>query len=218
MHVPSSRQPRPATLSCVAALVLLFGSFACARDTSVRQRLVYPQAVDAVKRILVVPFENLTPFPEGGIIVSDLVADELRGWMGFEVIGRHQVETQTRRGDISLPLHWSRAEALQFARLLRADAVLYGNLLEYGYLREHRGVTERGTFGVTLRLVSAESGKLIWSGSLTGSGGSDFRVSRPPLTDVSRKTLRQAFARMFEAYDAYRLERQRQRETEGEAS
>lgn len=193
----------------LALVFLVVEATGCASSRQARQRLLYPQAFDQVERILVVPFENLTPFPEAGLIIADLMADELRAWQGYELRDRHTVESLARKGEVSLPMHWGRAEAVRFARRLGVDAVMFGTVVEYGYLREHRSVSELATVALTARLASAESGRVIWSGTMLGTGGSDLNPNRPPLSDVSRRTMALAFGRMFDAYNAYRNERAR---------
>ena len=195
----------PATgLFCLALVV------GCTKSVRVDERLFYPQTFDVVKRIQVVPFENLTPFPEAGLIVSDLVADEMRAWQGYEVQDRHAIEARARSGEYALPLHWGRPEAVKFGRALGADLVVSGTILEFGYLREHRGLTERATFAVVARLVSTQSGRVIWSGTMLGTSGSDLSPTRPPLMDVTGNVLENAFAKLFRSYETYRELQQKQ--------
>ncbi len=182
-------------------LVMVTG---CARQIHISEHLFYPQTFDVAKRILVIPFENLTPFPEAGLIVSDLVADELRAWQGYEVFDRHVVEGRARTGEYALPLHWSRAEGVRFGRHFNADAVVVGTIVEFGYLREHRGLTETATFALAARIVSTQSGRVIWSGTMLGTAGSDLSPSRPPLMDVTGEVLQLAFGRLFKSYEMYR--------------
>lgn len=193
------------TIRCGVGVVLVsLLALGCARSTVVRQALFDPQAYDSVRHMMVVPFENLTPFPEAGLIVSDLVADELRAWQGYRIDDRRELEARARDGEFALPLHWGRGEAIRFARALGADAVAYGTVLEYGYLREHRSVSEQAAFAVVLRVASTSTGRVLWSGTLLATGGGDLGTSRPALVDVSTRALRQGITEMFEAYTLYR--------------
>ena len=75
----------------IAILVMALLVGGCASSTHVRDALYYPQALADIKSVLVVPFENLTPFPEAGLIVADLMAEEFRAWQGYEIRDRHHV-------------------------------------------------------------------------------------------------------------------------------
>jgi hypothetical protein len=178
---------------------------------TVRERLAFPQTLDVAKRILVVPFENLTPFPEAGLIVADAMADELRAWQGFEILDRHAAEGRARSGEVALPLHWNRAEAVRFGRAARADIVVFGTVHEFGYLREAKGLTERATFAAVARMASTQSARVVWDGSLVASGGGELATGRPPLIDVSRSAIEEALRRVFESYEDYRVARDQEK-------
>lgn len=186
------------------AFACLLIASGCTKSATVRDTMFYPQAFANLERMLVVPMENLTPFPEAGLIVSDLIADELRAWQGYDIRDRHNIEQIARGGAEPLPLHWNRAEAIKFAKLLDAKAALFGTITEFGYLREHRGLTELATFAVVLKIVNVESGRVLWSGTLLGTGGSNLTTGRPPLMDVSSNTVQAALRNLFGAYEKFK--------------
>lgn len=192
----------------IFSMMFLLFSNGCAKSAIVRDSMFYPQAFANLDKVLVVPFENLTPFPEAGLIVSDLIAEEMRAWQGYDIRDRHNIEILARSGGEPLPVHWTRADAIKFGRLLEAKAVLYGTILEFGYLREHRGLTELATFAVVAKIVSTESGRVLWSGTLLGTGGSSLSAGRPPLMDISSNAVQAALKSLFTAYDKYRTGQQ----------
>lgn len=154
--------------------------------------------------MLVVPLENLSPFPEAGAIVSDLVVDELRAWQGYDLLDRRRIEALVRDGELAMPLRWGAPEALRFARRLGADLVLTGTVVEYGYLRESGDPGETAAFALVLRVLSADTGRVVWSGTVSGARGGELGAGRPPLTEVSRDALGRAFARMHGAISHWR--------------
>ncbi|RMF17550.1 MAG: hypothetical protein D6761_04060 [Candidatus Dadabacteria bacterium] len=186
---------------CLAVAVVLSGCASTAKSTGT---LYFPQAFNEMRTVLVVPFENLTPFPEAGLIVADLLAEELRVWEGYDIRDRHAVDQIARTGGQPLPINWNRAEALRFARLLNADAVVYGTLIEFGYLREHRGLTEMATFGAVVRVADARSGRILWEATLNGSGGGTLTAGRPPLMDVSSAAIQEGLEDLFGTLFAWR--------------
>ena len=199
-----SRIARIKILPTVLLMLLGPGVVSCSSGARVSDTLYYPQAFASMQRLLVTPLENLTSFPEAGLIVSDLIAEELRAWHGYDVRDRHGIEMIARGGGEALPLQWNRGQAIKFGKLLEADAVMFGTILEFGYLREHRGLTELATFAVVVKIVSAESGRLLWSGTMMGTGSSGLASGRPPLMDVSSNAVQRALEQLFAQYEKSR--------------
>jgi len=160
---------------CLAGQLLGVG---CARQAVIRDQLFYPQSLDDLEKILVVPLENLTPFPEAGLIVSDLLGEELRAWHGYEVLDRSEVELLAKTGERALPLHWGRVEAISFGKRLEAGAVIVGTISEFGYLREHRGFTELANFNSAEKVASSSLPK---HGDTFSSAGSRIATARSTL-------------------------------------
>lgn len=120
----------------------------------------------ARQRVAVVPLENLTNFPQAGIIVGELVASELYRRQLFELTEGTALRKALGALDIELADLAEAFGAAELAARLGVDAVLVGSVSEYGY---QHGLHEEPVVGINLRLVGAD-GKVRWAASHSTTG------------------------------------------------
>jgi hypothetical protein len=143
-------------------LTLLVG--ACA-DT--RYAVDYVDSGAAARqRVAVVPLENLTNFPQAGIIVGELIASELYRRQLFDLTEGTALRKALGALDIELADLAESFGAAELAGRLGVDAVLVGSVSEYGY---QHGLHEEPVVGVNLRLVGVD-GQVLWAASHSTTG------------------------------------------------
>ncbi len=115
------------------------------------------------KRIAVLPFES--PY---GIEIGKRAAEEMSLQIGkvgrFDIVERERIEELWKEQDLDKK-RIDENTAVAIGKMLGAHGVILGNVREY----------KRDKIGLSCRLVSVETGRLIWQASDVISG-SDKRV------------------------------------------
>jgi hypothetical protein len=127
---------------------------------------------------VVAPVNNTSTPYAGGRVQQQLVA--LLGARGL----RHVLLAPSRDGNGPLPIGGDakgQAQALRWAHRHHARYALLGSVDEWQY---KIGLDGQPAVGFTLRLIDLKSGKTLWSGAVSASGG-----SREGLAVLSERTL-----------------------------
>ncbi|MEQ8587020.1 MAG: hypothetical protein RLO01_10835 [Thalassobaculaceae bacterium] len=166
----TTANPLATTTRLTAALFLVLGLAltGCASGDRQARDYLAPSADVANLRIAVLPFENLTNYPNAGRIAAELLATELYERGIFQL----QEPSETLRTLAQLKVDpdnlTSVAAAQQAAGLLDVDAVIVGSVSEFGY---QQGLREEPVVGLNARLVEAGSGTVLWASSHSALGG-----------------------------------------------
>ena len=115
--------------------------------------------------LAVLPFHGASEARDSGIIVSDVLANQLYSLGKYPVITPELVIKR---------LADQESESLTPAEIgaaVKAPYILTGRVTEYTY---KAGVGETPVIGVTARLIDASSGEVLWSATQTGSGGGNW--------------------------------------------
>lgn len=152
----------------LAALALGLMLVSCASGDRQSRDYIEPSADFANMKVAVLPFENLTNYPNAGRIAAGLMTTELYDRGVFEL----QEESETRRTLAQMKIDpdnlTSVAAAQQAAGLLEVDAVVVGSVSEFGY---QQGLREEPVVGLNARLVEAATGTVLWASSHSALGG-----------------------------------------------
>jgi polysaccharide biosynthesis protein PelC len=152
----------------LAACALIFGLTACASNSGEQRSYVAKGASFSQMTVAIVPFENLTNYPNAGRIAAELMATELYKRAPFAL----QEETETRRALAQLQIDpdnlTSVAAAKQAAGLLEVDGLLIGSVSEFGY---QQGLREEPVVGLNARLIDGKTGEVLWASSHSALGG-----------------------------------------------
>ncbi|WP_420565822.1 hypothetical protein [Thalassobaculum sp.] len=152
----------------LAALALTLVLAACASGDRQARDYIDPAADFGAMKVAMLPFENLTNYPNAGRIAAELLATELYQRRIFQL----QEETETRRALAQLKIDpenlTSVAAAQQAAGLLEVDAIIVGSVSEFGY---QQGLREEPVVGLNARLIEAGSGNVLWASSHSVMGG-----------------------------------------------
>jgi len=121
-----------------------------------------------VQSVAVVPFTNLTTNTGAGDRVRDVVMTMLQATGSVYVIPPGEVARGVSRSSVSEPRAPTPEEAVALCKMLKADAVLAGTVREYGEVRS--GTSSANVISLSLSLMEAQSGRVVWSASSTKGG------------------------------------------------
>ncbi len=119
----------------------------------------------AVRRVAVLPFRAPTELI--GASVSDLFVTELMKTGRYELIERGQLSNVLGETDVQLS-GLTAGQAVQVGRMAGADAVVIGTVSEYENVAQ--GGRTLPAVGISVRLIDATTGKVLWSVDHAGRG------------------------------------------------
>ena len=122
----------------------------------------------SIQRAAVLPFANLSTDPMAGDRVRDVFANALLATEAFYVLPTGEVARGISRAGIRNPVDPSPEEIMRFADVVKADAVITGVVREYGVVRS--GSVSANTISVSLKMIEAETGTVVWSSSSSKGG------------------------------------------------
>jgi len=145
--------------------------------------------IDNIKTVAVMPFENLTKFPDAGEIVAELFTTELYQSTHFKIMDRNQAKRIMREKKITPPQVIDRRFAQKIGETLEVDGVFFGSVSEYWYRLEQkkrRQAGEEPAVGVNARLVDGESGNGVWASSHSRSSHDALTADRDHINRVAQ--------------------------------
>lgn len=155
---------------------------------------VAPIPADVLK-VATLPFRAPTELI--GSSVSDMIVTELLRTKRYILVERSQManvlsETELARAGLS------QARAVEVAKMLGADGVVIGTVDEYG--TQAQGGKTYAVVGVSIRLVSARSGQILWSADLAK------RATDPntPLSAHARTVVHELVSGLYQKWGAQR--------------
>lgn len=106
------------------------------------------------KRVAVLEFKNLSSHPKAGLKVADEFNLQLGKLGKFELVERERIQELFKEQDLD-PKRIDPSTAVKLGKMLGAHGVILGTAKTY----------ERGKVGISVRLVSVETGRQIWEAS-----------------------------------------------------
>lgn len=165
------RLPRTDWLGRVQKLVIagvMLAVTACSSNEREAVDFVQPGTVTSGMTVAVLPFENLTNYPNAGLIATSLLRTELYH-QGVFIL---QEESETRRELTRLKVDpedlKSTADAQDIAKKLDVAGVIIGSVSEFGY---QQGLREEPVVGLNARLIDTSTGAVLWASSHSAMGG-----------------------------------------------
>lgn len=148
-------------------LILALSIFAggCASFYGTEQPAETEGGADRKIRLAVLPFHGISEARDSGMIVSDVLANQLYALGKYAVVTPELVVARLADRE-SEPLSPGETGAL-----VGSPYILTGRVTEYTY---KAGVGETPALGITARLIDASSGVVLWSATRTGTGGGNW--------------------------------------------
>ncbi len=162
----------------------------------------HDQSMDfgSIAAVAVLPFENLSRDRSAGVRVRDVFVTKLLATHGVYVLPAGEVSRGVARAGVLNATTPSPEDAVKLGREIEADAVIIGTLREYGDVRS--GTTSANIISLSLRMMEAETGRLVWSASSTKGGISvlDRLVGGggKPMNKVTEKAVNDLIGQLFQ--------------------
>lgn len=121
-----------------------------------------------VKTVAVMPFANLTRDQVVAERVRDVFINKLLSSEAVYVLPVGEVARGITRVEIQVPAEPTAEEVVKLGAFLGAEAVITGVVREYGEVRS--GATSANVISMSIQLVEAQTGRIVWSGSSTKGG------------------------------------------------
>ena len=160
----------------------------------VTARSIEGDDLSAIKSVAILPFENMTKFHEAGKIVPDLLATELYISGRFKVMERTEAVAICAEEGIRIPDAMDAGYARTLGENLGVDGVFIGSVSEYWYriYREEDEEVEPAV-GINARLISVETGDVLWAASVTRSSYDLLMTQKDPLNRVAQLAVMEMF-------------------------
>jgi len=180
------------------ALLFILVSTGCATTSKVVYR---DPNMDfgSIQTVAVMPFGNLTRENIAGERVRDVFMTMLQATGGVYVIPPGEVARGITRLSLERPTSPTPEEVTKFAKIVSTDAVFTGTVNEYGEVRS--GTAAANVVSVSLQMMEAQTGKVVWSASSTRGGvtTSDrlFGGGGEPMNATTQKAVDDLLEKLF---------------------
>lgn len=122
----------------------------------------------SIQTIAVMPFGNLVRDNVAAERVRDVFINKLLSTGAVYVLPIGEVARGVARAEIGNPVNPSTEEVIKLAGIIKAQAVITGALREYGEVRS--GTSSANIISLSLVMIEAQTGKVVWSASSTKGG------------------------------------------------
>jgi polysaccharide biosynthesis protein PelC len=121
-----------------------------------------------VRTVAVMPFANMSTTQTADERVRDVFMTMLQATGQIYVLPMGEVQRGLSRVEMSNPTAPSDQDVVALSKILGCDAVVTGSVLEYGEARS--GSASASYISVSVQMLEAGSGKLVWSAQSTKGG------------------------------------------------
>lgn len=121
-----------------------------------------------IQTVAVVPFSNLTRDQVVADRVRDVFINRLLATEAVYVLPVGEVARGIVNAGIQNPSAPSPEEVVKLGGLIKADAIITGVVREYGEVRS--GTTGANIISMSIQLMEAQTGRVVWSASSTKGG------------------------------------------------
>jgi hypothetical protein len=153
----------------------------------------------SIKTIAVLPFANLARDQMVAERVRDVFINRLLSTEAVYVLPIGEVSRGIAKTEIQGPTAPSAEEIVKLCTLVKADAVITGVVREYGEVRS--GSTSANVISMSIQLIEASSGRVVWSASSTKGGVSFmnrlFGGGGQPVTVVTEQAIDALFDKLL---------------------
>ena len=180
------------TLTCIILAALFYSG--CRSGNPPTYHINENVDLSFVKKVAVMPLENLTSDKSAGEIVRHLVISEMLASGLADVVVPGEVIHAVNDLGIKNISSLSKKQIIALGRTLRVQALIMGSVQQYGLVR----LTNVSAPEVTITLMMADTGTgdIIWSVTKTRGGASfmarHFGAKSETISEATLTTVRQA--------------------------
>lgn len=154
-----------------------------------------------IQTIAVMPFSNYSRDNIAGDRVRDVFVTMLQGTGAVYVVPTGEVARGISRINPQIPASPTPEETVRLAAAVKADTVITGAIREYGEVRS--GSSSANLISISLQMMEAQTGKVVWTASSTKGGVSTsdrlFGGGGEPMNRVTEKAIDDLLDKMFHA-------------------
>ena len=145
----------------------------------------------SIKTAAVMPFQNLTREQLAADRVRDVFSNMLLSTSEIYVMPPGEVSRGILITGIANPVIPSPEEIIKLAAVIKVDVIITGSVKEYGEVRS--GTSSANLISISLQMIEAATGKIIWSASTTKGGISMpdrlFGGGGEPMNDITEEAV-----------------------------
>jgi len=153
----------------------------------------------AVQSFAVMPFVSLARDNIAAERVRDVFISNLLATGAVYVVPVGEVARGVARAELANPAAPSPEEVVKLANIIKVQAVITGVLKEYGEVRS--GTASANIISVSLQILEAQTGKVVWSASSTEGGISIwdrlFGGGGQPMDKITQKAVEDLIDKLF---------------------
>ncbi len=153
----------------------------------------------SIQTVAVLPFTNLARDQVVAERVRDVFINRLLSTEAVYVLPVGEVARGIAKLDLQNPSSPTPDEVIKLGALLKADAVITGVVREYGEVRS--GTATANVISMSIQMIEAGTGKVIWSASSTKGGISFwnrlFGGGGQPLNKVTEEAVDALFDKLL---------------------
>jgi hypothetical protein len=153
----------------------------------------------AIKSIAVMPFISLARDNVAAERVRDVFINKLLSTGAVYVLPTGEVARGVARAEITNPATPSPEEVVKLAGIIKVETVITGVLKEYGEVRS--GTAAANIISVSLQMMEAQTGKVVWSASTTKGGVTVwdrlFGGGGQPMDKVTQRAVNDLINKLF---------------------
>lgn len=155
---------RGEVFSCLLFLLLLLSGCATGGATYRDPNMDF----GLIQTVAVMPFNNYSRDNIAGERVRDVFVTLLQGTGAVYVVPSGEVARGINRADVKNPGAPTSEEIVRFSGAVKCDVVITGTIREYGEARS--GSASANLISMSLQMMEAQTGKVVWSASSTKGG------------------------------------------------
>jgi hypothetical protein len=179
----------------VWASVILLTACATTSDTYIDSNMDF----GAIKTVAVMPFASLTRDAVIAERVRDVFINKLLSTGAVYVLPTGEVARGVARAETQNPTAPSGEEAVKLGGIIKVQAVITGVVREYGEVRS--GTTSANIISLSLQMIEAQTGKIVWAASSTKGGISLwdrlFGGGGQPMNLITEKAVNDLINKLF---------------------
>lgn len=154
----------------------------------------------AIESVAVMPFANLSTDKQAGERVRDVLLTHLLATEAMYVLPSGEIARGISRVGISDPTAPSGEEIIKLAGIIKVNAVITGIVREYGVVRS--AATSANVISLSLMMIEAETGKVVYTASSTKGGISLwdrlFGGGGRPMNDITEEAIDELIDKLFQ--------------------
>lgn len=152
-----------------------------------------------IKKVAILPFENLTADKFAGEKIRDIVTTEVLSRGYFDVVEKGEVNRVLKEEGLASATSLSNDAAMSIGKRLGVQAFIMGSVEEYG--TTPGAARAYPNVAITMRMIAADTGKILWHVSYSKTGGNIlnqlFGINSKSISEIARELVKEMMDTLF---------------------